>query len=181
MSFEIEPCTYSFTMNNGHQEDVLMNAQIIGPWKHLNGDPKFPASKPSFTIVIDDKAIADELGKRYELREDNYIPEQTRWTLNVKVNMDTEMRPPSVYLTTLDQNGQAIKRTTLTAKTIGIIDSMDIAFCDARFVPWEYKGSTKCYARMVDFITIEDPLMARFAVESGDGQMPSGVEDDIPF
>ena len=136
----------------------IEGANII--WKNFSGErDKFNPGKRGFSVVIDDKEMADELKKEgWNIKErplqEGADPSEQEWTLPVKLNMN---RYTQVWLIVGNH------KTLLNEDTVAQLDVVDIVNCDISIRPyeWEMSGRTGITAYVDSmYVTIRENKFA---------------------
>ena len=136
----------------------IEGATII--WKNFSGErDKFNPGKRGFSVVIDDKVMADELKQEgWNVKErplqEGADPSEQEWTLPVKLNMN---RYTQVWLIVGNH------KTLLNEDTVSQLDVVDIVNCDISIRPyeWEMSGRTGITAYVDSmYVTIRENKFA---------------------
>ena len=136
----------------------IEGATII--WKNFSGErDKFNPGKRGFSVVIDDKEMADELKKEgWNIKErplqEGADSSEQEWTLPVKLNMN---RYTQVWLIVGNH------KTLLNEDTVAQLDVVDIVNCDISIRPyeWEMSGRTGITAYVDSmYVTIRENKFA---------------------
>lgn len=129
-------------------------------WKNFSGErDRFNPGKRGFSVVIDDKTMADELrNEGWNVKERPLLegadPSEQEWTLPVKLNMN---RYTQVWLIVGNH------KTLLDENTVAQLDVVDIVNCDISIRPyeWEMSGRTGITAYVDSmYVTIRENKFA---------------------
>lgn len=153
----------------------IENAQIIFRNFAGKGSQYNREGDRNFCVVIDDTDYAHfllEQGWNVKSRAGADEDEAPTFYISVKVNYNSEVAPPKVYLI-IDG-----KKRELNEETVSLVDDADIQSCDLIINPyfWEVNGKTgiKAYLKTAYIVVQQDRFAAKYSE-------PGEESEEVPF
>ena len=136
------------------------------------------AGSRNFCVYIDDPDLAKHLEDQGWNIKEEYTEETDITRKYMQANVSYAYKEPTVVLVTRNDQDEIVSSVKLTEKTIGQLDSLDIAFADMTLYPfpWEKGGRSgiKGYLNKMFVNVYQEDYLEKY----GDLNLD---DDDIPF